>query len=153
MLISGKSSGRRFRRKLLSKPSCRQKPKFIWSISSLEQTGFTIDVHHVLKTENPYDDDILELTLHKNIDAQKRIEEQLQNALDFACESAGGITGKYLVTDHEIYTLEMSRKYVDYFGKKSAGYAGGILKAVPKWAKRYFTPIFRCGKEKGNRKF
>lgn len=140
---------RRFRRKAIIEAFHAGKTEIYMEHKQLGADGvYHWTCTHVLKTENPYDDDILELTLHKNIDAQKRIEEQLQNALDFACESAGGITGKYLVTDHEIYTLEMSRKYVDYFGKKSAGYAGGILKAVPKWAKRYLHRFSDAAKKR-----
>ena len=140
---------RRFRRKAIIEAFHAGKTEIYMEHKQLGADGvYHWTCTHVLKTENPYDDDILELTLHKNIDAQKRIEEQLQNALDFACESAGGITGKYLVTDHEIYTLEMSRKYVDYFGKKSAGYAGGILKAVPNWAKRYLHRFSDAAKKR-----
>ncbi len=103
---------------------------------------------HVIRIDNPYDDDVLEITLAKNIDAQKRMEEQSKNAFNFACESAGGITGRFLITDDAVYLLEASEKYFEYFGTVPEEHDGNVFEAAPKWAKKYIRKVCEAAKKR-----
>ncbi|MBC5647417.1 PAS domain-containing protein [Christensenella sp. NSJ-35] len=105
----------------------------------------------VMQVDNPFSDDILEITLCQNIDSLKNTEEELQNSLKIACEHSGGMTGKYLVTDSHIFLLEASRKYFEFFDTKLDDYRETIFLGVPpRRAKEYTELICKAGASREN---
>lgn len=105
----------------------------------------------VMQVDNPFNDDVLEITLCQNIDDPKNTEEELQNSLKVACEHSGGMTAKYLVTDSKIYLLEASRKYFEFFGTGMDDYRETVFLGVsPRKAEEYRELICRAGERREN---
>lgn len=107
---------------------------------------------HVLKADNPYNDDVLEITLSKNIDQQKQNEEVLKHSLDAACRNSGGIVGKFLVMDEHVRLLEASDQFHEFFGLSMEHYQKhDVFSTFPQEAaNEYIQKICTVGKHRGN---
>ncbi|HIT87481.1 MAG TPA: diguanylate cyclase [Candidatus Coprocola pullicola] len=102
--------------------------------------------------ENPYSQEILCVILIKDITKQKKWEKQQQTQMAFTYTTMQGASGKYIVTENDVYFLEASKKYFELFDMDMQKYNKKGRKMMP-WLEeeerqKYIRIIIEQGKKK-----
>ncbi len=102
--------------------------------------------------ENPYSQEMLCAMLVKDITKQKVVEQQQQAQMTFTYANMPGASGKYIVTENEVYFLEGSRGYFELFCMDAEQYNKKGRKILPwmeeKQRQSYIQSIVQKAKNK-----
>ena len=102
--------------------------------------------------ESTYSKEILGIMLIRDITENKDREKEQQLQLEFTHTSMRGTSGKYLVTEEDIYLLEGSQQYFELLGMNEKEYYGLKGKVLP-WLqeeerRKYIQPAIENGKKR-----
>lgn len=102
--------------------------------------------------ESTYSKEILGIILIRDITESKDKEKEQQLQLEFTHSSMRGTSGKYLVTEEDIYLLEGSEQYFELLGMNEKEYYGLKGKVLPwleeKERRKYIQPAIENGKKR-----
>lgn len=102
--------------------------------------------------ESTYSEEILGIILVRDITESKDREKEQQLQLEFTHSSMRGTSGKYLVTEEDIYLLEGSKQYFELLGMNEKEYYELKGKVLP-WLeeeerRKYIQPAIENGKKR-----
>lgn len=68
----------------------------------------------VIRVDNPYDDDVLEIAILRNIDEQMAYQALLQRTYDLTIENMPCFVAKWMFADGDVLLVEANKGYLDF---------------------------------------
>ena len=78
----------------------------------------------VFRVDNPFDSDVLEVSIARDITEQKNAQALLQKTYDLTLENMPGFVSKWLFQNGDVLLLDANQKYLDFMGVSAADALG-----------------------------
>lgn len=96
---------------------------------------------YAIQVDNPYNDDVLEIILSRNIDEQKETEQQLKDLLELTYNNIQGSCAKYILKDHNVFLLEANEQYFELLDTDEREYENGIFPRMESQQRQKYLDI------------
>lgn len=104
-----------------------------------------------VQVENPYGEDVLQITLCRSIDEQKGLEARLKTLLEATHANMSGFASCWLIGEKDVYLREAGERFYQFFGLTPDRCQGGLLQFLPEGERQtLFETVSGCARRGTN---